>query len=177
MAASAVALAAAVLLAVTACTPGGPTGGPAAAASNPALSVAACPYQSSGVVGFAASGRRPEGKIVLGRISVRPGYGGTALRVGGRWPYWQKNGIEILAGTPVVSISLPKSWRQRAAITWGTSGTVSSLRLTSCARPARVWDGYAGGFYLRSDAACVPLVLRIGDRSTTVLFSVGRRCG
>jgi hypothetical protein len=89
--------AAAVLLAVTACTPGAPAGGSATAASNPAPSAAACPYQSSGVVGFAASGR--------------------------------------------------------------------------------VWDGYAGGFYLRSAAACVPLVFRIGDRSTTVLFSVGRRCG
>ena len=177
MAASAVTVAAAVLLAVAACSPGAPAGGSAAAASNPAPSAAACPYQSSGVIGFAASGRRPEGKIVLGRISVRPGYGQPALRVGGRWPYWQKNGIEIMAGTPVVLISLPESWRQRAAITWGTSGTVSSLRLTSCARPARVWDGYAGGFYLRSAAACVPLVFRIGDRSATILFSVGRRCG
>jgi hypothetical protein len=49
--------------------------------------------------------------------------------------------------------------------------------VTACARPARVWDGYAGGFYLRSSAACVPLVFHNGDRSTTVLFSVGRRCG
>jgi hypothetical protein len=77
----------------------------------------------------------------------------------------------------MVSVSVPESWRQRAAITWGTSGTVSSLRLTACLRPPGIWGFYAGGVYVRSAGACVPLVFRIGTRSATVRFSVGRPCG
>ena len=35
---------------------------------------------------------------------------------------------------------------------------------------------YSGGFFLRSRAACVPLVFRVGSRSAVVRFGVGRRC-
>jgi hypothetical protein len=145
-------------------------------ASKSAQSASDCSVTPNGVVGYATSGLESGNVIVLGRVSVHPGYFRPTVPVSGPWPYWQKNGIEILAGTPVVSISVPESWRQRAAITWGNNSIVSALRLTACSRPAGVWDGYAGGIYLRSAAACVPLIIRIGDRSVTVRFGIGQHC-
>ena len=35
---------------------------------------------------------------------------------------------------------------------------------------------YAGGFFLRSPSVCVPLIFRVGARSATVRFGIGRRC-
>jgi hypothetical protein len=69
------------------------------------------------------------------------------------------------------------SWRQRARIDFGRDNG-STLTLTACSqRPAGLWDAYAGGLYLRTAAACVPVVFRIGNRSAAVYFSVGRNCG
>jgi hypothetical protein len=59
---------------------------------------------------------------------------------------------------------------------------VSSLRIASCplvregAGPRPRWNAYAGGFYLRTRSVCVPLVVRVGGRSRTVRFGVGRPC-
>jgi hypothetical protein len=36
---------------------------------------------------------------------------------------------------------------------------------------------YSGGFFLRSPGACLPLTFRVGQRSATVRFGLGRRCG
>jgi hypothetical protein len=94
----------------------------------------------------------------------------------GPWRYWQKRGILILAGTGSVVVSVPPSWRQQAAITYGTYGIVSSLVLAACQQPSGVWDGYAGGIYLRAAASCVPLMFTIGTRSAIVRFSVAGRC-
>lgn len=115
---------------------------------------------------------------MLGRISVQTGYLQMPVPVTGNqpWRYWEKRGILILAGTGPVLVSVPPSWRQRAAITYGTKGIVSSLVLTACQQPAGVWAGYAGGIYLRAATSCVPLVFAIGNRSITVRFSVAGRC-
>jgi hypothetical protein len=140
----------------------------------------ACPYQSSGVSGFARSpGLAAGSQLVLGRISVYTGYSQMPVPVQGNgpWRYWQKRGILIPAGTDPVLVSVPPSWRQRVAITYGTNGIVSSLVLTACRQPSGVWDGYAGGIYLRVATSCVPLVFAIGNRSVTVRFSVAGRCG
>ena len=42
--------------------------------------------------------------------------------------------------------------------------------------PPKVWNAYAGGFYLRSRSACVPLKFRVGRRAKTVRFGLGKRC-
>jgi hypothetical protein len=131
------------------------------------------------VTGFVRSPDREAGsQVVLGGIFVDAGYAQQPVRVSGsgRWRYWQKRGILIRAGTGPVSVSVPSSWRHRAAITYG-AGIVRSLLLIACRRPSGVWDGFAGGIYLRSPAACVPLVFTLGHRSTTVRFSVAGRCG
>jgi len=94
----------------------------------------------------------------------------------GPWRYWQKRPLFILAGTSPVTVSVPPSWRQQAAITYGTTGIVSSLVLTACQQPAGRWDLYAGGIYLRTAATCVPLVFTIGQRAVTAHVSVTGHC-
>jgi hypothetical protein len=151
---------------------------PATSISPADAGAAAC--SSSGVSGFVASPDPGAGsQLVLGRISVQTGYLGMPVPVtgSGPWRYWQKRGILILAGTGAVRVSVPPSWRQRAAITYGTDGIVSSLVLTTCRQPSGVWDGYAGGIYLRTSTLCVPLVFATGNRTVTVRFSVAGRCG
>jgi hypothetical protein len=94
----------------------------------------------------------------------------------GPWRYWQKRGLQILTGTGPVVVSVPSSWRQRAALTYGNYGIVSSLVLNDCQQPSGVWDAYAGGIYLRAATSCVPLIFAIGNQKLTVRFSVGGRC-
>ena len=65
------------------------------------------------------------------------------------------------------------------AISWGSAGPASRLVVEPCPPSSSLggWNPYAGGFYLRSHAACVPLTFTVGRRSATVRFGVGKRCG
>lgn len=127
----------------------------------------------------------PPGKIVLGVISLGPEVLQPPVPVRqGWWRFWQKHGLWILDGHQTVTITVPTAWRNRAAITWGVNvGIVSTLRLPGtlltpgCPAGPLKWNGYAGGFYLRSSSACVPLVFAVGRRSAVVRVGVGRRCG
>jgi hypothetical protein len=116
-------------------------------------------------------------RIVLGAVSIRaylPQVVATRTRP---WTYWSKVGLVIRGGTPAVSINVHGAWRKRAAITWGNTDIVGALRVASCpSYGSKTWNAYAGGFYLRSPSACVPLVFGIGKRSATVRFGVGRAC-
>jgi len=132
----------------------------------------------------AGNNAAPNGPIVLGVISIGDAPWPAVPVHQGRWRYWQKDGLQILDGHQTVTISLPRSWRNRAAITWGVnSGIVSKLRLPGtlltpgCPVGPLKWNSYPGGFYLRSSSACVPLVFGVGRRSTVVRVGVGRRCG
>jgi len=100
-----------------------------------------------------------------------------AIRVHGMsWPYWHKAVLVIRASRSAVVVSVPKAWRRRAAITWGNSQIVSSLRFAPCPSPPSVWNAYAGGFYLRAATACLPLRFTVGRRSRVVRFGIGRQC-
>jgi hypothetical protein len=125
--------------------------------------------------------RRPRYRyrLVLGAVSVPPAYLDEVVSTGETpWAYWRKAGVVVQAGGRAVSISVPQAWRGRAAITWGNggNGVFGSIRLEACPGPATSGLAYAGGFYLRSASACLPLVLRVGVRSRTVRFGLGRRC-
>jgi hypothetical protein len=116
-------------------------------------------------------------RLVLNTFSVPPAYLRQVVNVAGSWPYWRKTGLVIRAGAPAVTVTVARARRGRAAIIWGNAGKpASSLRLATCAGHAREGRTYAGGFYLRARSACVPLVFRVGARSATVRFGVGRRC-
>jgi hypothetical protein len=115
---------------------------------------------------------------VLGVVSVPPAYISQVVHLrDGAWPYWEKAGLVVRAGRGPVTVSVPRAWRRRAAITWGgNTGIVNSLRIARCGSDASRGNAYAGGFYLRSRSACLPLVFRAGSHSTTIRFGLGRRC-
>ncbi len=117
-------------------------------------------------------------RLVLGVVSVPPAYLRQVVRSGNQsWPYWRKAGLVLRAGS-TVGVSVPKAWRERVAITWGNRpGVYSSLRIVGCKPSQDVGNAYAGGFYLRSRSACAPLIFRVGNRSATVRFGLGRTCG
>jgi hypothetical protein len=115
---------------------------------------------------------------VLAAVSVPPAYISQVIHLrDGAWPYWSKAGLVVRASRGPVTVSVPLAWRTRAAITWGgNTGIVNSLRLARCGSDPSRANAYAGGFYLRSRSACLPLVFRVGSRNTTVRFGLGRRC-
>jgi hypothetical protein len=123
---------------------------------------------------------RPENRYrqVLGVVAVPPAFMQQVVPTRQKpWNYWHKQGLVIRATAKVVTVTIPRNLRQRAAITWGNSGgPVSSLRFESCGGSANVGHAYAGGFFLRSRSACIPLIFRVGKRSATVRFGLGQRC-
>ncbi len=130
------------------------------------------------IIGTAKSGRQGGYRVVLGVVSVPPAYLEQVVPTPGQpWPYWRKAGLVIRGGAGPVNVSVPKAWRNRVAINWGYryhDDGFSALRIAPC--PSGPWNAYSGGFYLRSRSACVPLIFRVGQRSTTVHFGVGRKC-
>jgi hypothetical protein len=91
--------------------------------------------------------------------------------------HWSKAGLAIRAQAAVVTVRVPKPWRDRARIIWGNAsspGTV--LRFAPCPSTVETWGGYSGGFLLRSSSACVPLIFAVGQRHATLRFGVGREC-
>jgi hypothetical protein len=92
-------------------------------------------------------------------------------------PSWEKAGLVVHAGHEPVTVSVGPGWLRRAAITWGNGKpAVESVRIAACPSPGDVWNAYAGGFFLRSHGACVPLVFTVGGRASTVRFGIDRRC-
>jgi hypothetical protein len=116
-------------------------------------------------------------RVVLGVASVSPAYVKQVVATDRRpWTYWQKDPLFTRDGSAPIVVSVPKGWRDRVGISWGDSPIASELRIRSCPPLVGGARGWAGGFYLRSRAACVPLIFRVGSRSATVYFGLGRRC-
>jgi hypothetical protein len=149
--------------------------GVAARAAPPPVRTVPCDE----IAGLTPSGTDGDYRIVLGVVSVPPAYLEQVVPTHERpWAYWRKAGLVVRSGSPTVTISVPRAWRSRVAIVWGNRSVYAhTLRIARCGSNADVWHGYAGGFYLRSSSACVPLVFRVGRRSTTVRFGVGKPCG
>ena len=116
-------------------------------------------------------------RSLLGAVAVAPAYISQVVRQReGSW-YFAKAGLVVRAGGGPLRVSVPLAWRKRAAITWGgNTGITNSLRIARCGSDSNRGNAYAGGFYLRSRSACLPLIFRAGSRSTTVRFGLGRRC-
>jgi hypothetical protein len=118
-------------------------------------------------------------QVVLGVVAV-----GAALQpasptgMPGAWRFFDKQGLFIRARSPTVIISVAEGWRTRVAVAWGNvSAPVSAIRATRCSQPTSGWHGYPGGYYLKTPTPrCVPLVVRIKQRSATVRVGIGRSC-
>jgi hypothetical protein len=150
-----------------------------AVAARPTPAASPPTVQCGKIILTVGSGRSGDYRVVLGVVSVPPAYLPQVVQSGSRpWTYWRKAGLVIRGGSQPVTVSVPRAWRSRAAITWGNSGIVHTLRIASCPAydPSEPWNAYAGGFLLRSRSACVPLIFSVRDRNTTVRFGLGRRC-
>jgi hypothetical protein len=125
---------------------------------------------------YLSPGYRP----VLGVVSAPRAYTSQVIRGNGtpRFPYFFKAGLVVRASGQSVVVNVPPVWRDRAAIAWGYGGhgVFSSLRISGCQARPSIGFAYSGGFYLRSAPACLPLIFRVGQRSATVRFGLGRRC-
>src|SRR5262245_14479845 len=118
-------------------------------------------------------------RLILAAASVPPAHLQQVVATHERpWKYWRKAGLVIRSGAEKVTVTVPTAWRARAAITWGNGGhgVFSSVRFTGCGSNPHSGNAYAGGFYLASPSACLPLIFRVGTRTTTVRFGIGRRC-
>jgi hypothetical protein len=151
---------------------------PAEARASP---VAPVPFPVSCSTSIGTQEPRTAGyRVVLGMVSVPPAYNAQVVPVGGHeaWTYWRKAGMAVRAGGVAVTVSVPTAWRTRAAITWGNSPIVETLRFGGCGNGPRTnsWNGYAGGFYLSTSRACVPLVFAAGHRRVVVRFGIGTHC-
>jgi hypothetical protein len=95
------------------------------------------------------------------------------------WLYFFKAGRVIRAGGQSVVVSVPPAWQDRAAIAWGYGGkgVFTALQFRGCPGLPTQGFAYSGGFFLRSPGACLPLTFRVGHRSATIRFGLGRRCG
>jgi hypothetical protein len=106
----------------------------------------------------------PDGKIVLGVISLGRDFLQPTVPVHqGWWRYWQKHGLFIWAGHQTVTITVPKAWRNRAAIIWGVNvGIVSTLRLpgTLCRPAARLVPEHGTAMPVGSTCGRVPRACR-----------------
>jgi hypothetical protein len=152
--------------------------GLAAMAAHSAPSAPTPTVSCDRIIGRAASGQAGGYRVVLGAVSVPPAFLRQVIPTSEQpWTHWRKAGLVIRGNSLPVYVSVAKAWRGRAAITWGNSGTTSSLRIARCPPwEDKPWNAYAGGFLLRSRAACVPLVFQVGIQRATVRFGIGKRC-
>jgi hypothetical protein len=118
----------------------------------------------------------PGYRLALGAVSVPRAYG-RSYPTAAAWPYFAKGGVVVKSGRSV-TITVPPAWRERIAISWGNNvhRVFHTIRIAACSRIPKQGYAYAGGFFLRSPSACVPLVLAVGGRRQTVWFGIGRRC-
>jgi hypothetical protein len=134
------------------------------------------------VAGSTTSGTEDHSRVVLGIVSVPPAriQRATPDSSASPWRDFAKYGLAIHTGSTPVVVSVPAGWTKRVAITWGSVTPFSRVRFQACHHPGGStgrWNGYAGGFYLDVQAACVPLTVTVGRKSKTVRVGVGTSCG
>jgi hypothetical protein len=88
-----------------------------AMASPPPVRTVPC-SETIGTVRFPYAGYR----TVLGEVGVPGPYLTQVVATRERpWTHWRKAGLLVRAGSPPVTVSVARAWRDRAAITWETT--------------------------------------------------------
>jgi hypothetical protein len=131
------------------------------------------------VIGTARSGHDSGYRVVLSIVSAPQGFLSGVVHVPQFAPfaYWSKAGMVIRSSTKPVTVTVPKAWRNRLRIDWGNPAPeATAVTFEPCSSAPPTWNGYAGGFFLRGRAACVPLSFTVGRRHATLRFGVGRHC-
>jgi hypothetical protein len=145
-----------------------------------AVSGAAAVAPDASVTCADSSASRVRGATVLldSVVLPRPAALARSPRAVRHGPYrWFRSArIAIRSGEQDVDVSVPLGWRHLVAISWGRATPANSVRFGRCSA-ARGWVVFEGGFHLRRQGDCVPVVVRAGGTSTTVRLGVGRACG
>jgi hypothetical protein len=121
-------------------------------------------------------------QVLFGYVAVpsRDAYLGQPGRtITGRWRYATTAYLLVHTGTKAVTLSVPQAWRGRFGIDFGNSGNhgLPALRVSPCryALSNGVWNEFGGSFSFNT-RACAPLIVRVGKRSSTTHFGLGKRC-
>jgi hypothetical protein len=125
-----------------------------------------------------SSNPRDQARLVLNSVMAPPAYLAQTSPTGETpWRYFSKRGMVVRSGKSV-TITVPVAWRQRVGMSWGNGGhgVFHTIRIASCFSDPKRGNAYAGGFFLRSSSACVPLVFIVGNRQQELWFGVGQRC-
>jgi hypothetical protein len=119
-------------------------------------------------------------QLVLGTVSAPGRHVPQSSPTGEQpWTHFSKSGMVIRGGPGAdVSVTVPRAWRSRVSISWGSAGhaVYHTLRFRRCGADAGQGNAYAGGFFLRREGDCVPLRFRVGTRTKLVWFGIVRRC-
>lgn len=119
-------------------------------------------------------------RLVLGAVSAPGRYLPQSSPTGSQpWAHFSKWGMVIRGGAGAdVSVTVPRAWRNRVAISWGNAQhrVFHTLRFPRCGGDDTRGHAFAGGFFLRRAADCVPLRFRVGMRTKLVWFGIARRC-
>lgn len=127
--------------------------------------------------------------IVLGRVALTTRHALQANSSGESDPaarLFAKDGLEVKEHSPVELI-VPRPWRDRLSISWGNTARTTHLRVRSCPGgtgrversggfgPHLPWMAWAGGYSV-SKPACVPLIVKVGEKTRRVHIGVGAPC-
>lgn len=89
-----------------------------------------------------------------------------------RW--WSKQGLVVRAKA-TFTLTVPKAWRGRLAIGWGSPAQPSEMVTVSRCDVGGTWLAYAGGYWV-SKPACVPLIVQSARHRKIVHVGVGAAC-
>jgi hypothetical protein len=151
-------------------------------ASVPGINKLGCSAYGTGSTDSTFTTPQPVQRLVLKRVRLPK----ASLLL--HWPRKQnldgpdrfiKYGIVVTAGSPV-TLSVPKSAQPVYALNFGNpvqtvAASRTSVRLSPCPRKDGFATAWPGG-YLVTKPACVPLIVTVDGRSTTVSLSLGHRC-
>ena len=124
------------------------------------------------------SGTELDDRTVFDVVYVPAAYRPEAAIPSGRkdWPYFADAGLIVRGDASPVEVSIPKDWRDRAAISWQNGKIGHSVWFPSCPPYGLPWNAYDGGIHLRTRKACVPLTFTVEGESRTLRFGIGTRC-
>ena len=123
---------------------------------------------------------RYRARLALDVVSAPPAEIPQSSRTESRpWTHFSKWGLVVRGGRGAdVSVTVPPAWRHRVAISWGNaqSRVFHTLRFPRCGGASARGNAYAGGFFLRRAADCVPLRFRVGRETALVWFGIVKKC-
>lgn len=122
-------------------------------------------------------------RVVLGVVALPASPGYPALQTSltgdqaGPTRLFAKTGLAIKAGA-TFELVVPEQYHNRVGIGWGGAPSAPSQRLVvpGCTDTGGTgWLSYPGGYWI-DHPGCIPLIIRVGNRSQQVSIGLGAPC-